>query len=180
MRIHVENSVGLIIDIQEKLLAVMQEPDAIVQRAGILIRGLDALQVPILATVQYKKGLGPTVPAVRGALGTVEETEKATFSCCDDSSFMKQLEQTGKGTVIIAGIETHVCVLQTALDLADRGFIPVLAVDATSSRKTLDKEVALRRMEQSGVILTTTESILFELTRVSGTPTFKAISKLIK
>ena len=106
--------------------------------------------------------------------------EKMSFSCCGEPSFDMNLQNSGKNQILLCGIETHVCVLQTALDLVEEGFEPILVTDAVSSRNLNDKHFAIERMKQEGVKMATVESILFEIARVSGTDSFKAISKLVR
>ncbi|WP_026244913.1 isochorismatase family protein [Alkalispirochaeta alkalica] len=181
MRITRDNTMALIIDVQERILPVIDQADQTVARIVTLCRGLHLLGVPLTVTEQYPQGLGATLPAVRDAAG--EEAPllvKASFSCCDDPACMTHLEGQNRKVVILAGIETHVCVLQTALDLLERGLIPVVPVDAVSSRNPRDRETALVRLQQEGARLTTTESILFELTRSSAAPEFRDISRLIR
>ena len=181
MRILREQSIGLVIDIQEKLLPHIAGHEEVLHNTGILLEGLKVLEVPVLITEQYRKGLGPTVEKVQVALKSFEPMEKMTFSCCDDEDFVAALEKhKGKKNVIICGIETHVCVLQTCIDLLERAYQPVVVADCVSSRKIQDKEIAIERMRSEGAIITSYESVLFELARVSGTETFKAISKLVK
>ncbi|MBN2613335.1 MAG: isochorismatase family protein [Bacteroidales bacterium] len=133
-----------------------------------------------MVTQQYTKGLGETVSELGQHLGDMRKIEKLSFSCCGEPVFLQQLESTGKKTVIVAGIETHVCVLQTVLDLLELGYQPVIVEDCTSSRKFNDKKIALERMRDEGTIITTFESLLFELCKVAGNEKFKAISKLVK
>lgn len=180
MRITKEHTVGLVIDIQERLLPHISGHEMLLKNVRILVEGLNALEVPIMVTEQYRKGLGETVPVIQEALGHFEPTEKMSFSCCDDPQFILRLNNMAKKNVIVCGIESHVCVLQTAIDLLESGFLPVVVEDCISSRKPLDKEIAVRRMSREGAIITSYESILFELARISGTDTFKAISKLVK
>ena len=180
MRILKEESAGLVIDIQERLYPHIHQHEALLSRVEILLEGWRILEIPVLATEQYKKGLGETLEAVRTRIPAWHPVEKKAFSCCDEPGFAAALARSGKTNVIICGIETHVCVLQTTLDLLNTGYQPVVVTDAVSSRFPADKEVALGRMQQEGVILTTVESVLFELARVSGTDAFKAISKLVK
>ena len=180
MRILKEHSAGLIIDIQERLLPHICHHDQLEINTEVLIKGLKLLDIPILATEQYRKGLGLTVPSIRIALGDEKFIEKMSFSCCDDPGFEVELNKTGKTNIIIAGIETHVCVLQTVVDLVGLGFQPVVVEDCVSSRKESDKNNAINRMRQEGAIITSYESILFELARISGTAAFKAISSLVK
>lgn len=180
MRILKNNSVALMIDIQEKLFPHMAEGEALLHNSQRLIEGIKALGLTILVTEQYRKGLGLTIPALAQQIPSVTSVEKAAFSCCDEPEFMKQLSTCGKKNVILFGIEAHVCVLQTVLDLISAGYQPVVVADCTSSRKLSDKEIAMKRMRREGAIMTTYESILFELCRVSGTDSFKAISKIVK
>ncbi len=180
MRITKDKSVLLVIDIQERLFPFIHENDRLVRNVPILIEGMKILGVPILATEQYVKGLGTTIPSVLGALGDIHRTEKMSFSCCDEPRFMENLAVLGREQVIITGIETHVCVLQTVLDLKANGYQPVVVEDCVSSRKPGDKQTALVRMRQEGALVTSYESVLFELLRYSGTDPFRAISKLVK
>ena len=180
MRITKDNTAAVIIDIQERLYPHMYNREELERNVGILISGLHILKVPLLITEQYSKGLGKTIPAISERLENFEPIEKISFSCCDDSRFLKELNMLNKKFVILAGIETHVCVLQTVLDLIDSGFHPVLVEDCVSSRKENDKKIAVERIRSEGAIITTYESILLELCRVAGTETFKQISGLIK
>ena len=180
MRIARHESVGLIIDIQERLFPHIHQHDLLEKNVRILIRGLNLLQVPILVTQQYTRGLGQTISSVAELFNGDHVIEKNTFSCCDESNFLSELNRYNKKYVIIGGIETHVCVLQTVPDLLDNGFVPVVVEDCVSSRKENDKRVAIERIRQEGGIVTTYESILLELCRVAGNETFKAISGLIK
>lgn len=180
MRIIKEHACGLIIDIQEKLYPHIHKYDILSGNAKILIRGLKILDIPVLLTQQYTKGLGETIPAIKEDMGEFFPIEKNSFSCCDEPDFMNALLQLGKRYVIIAGIETHVCVLQTALDLIYHNYLPVVIEDCIASRKYRDKKMAVERMRQEGAIISTYESILFELCRFSGNEQFKQISKLVK
>lgn len=181
MRILRDSSVGVLVDIQERLHPHMHEGDLQLQKTLTLMAGLQTLEVPMLLTEQYPRGLGSTLEAVQLQMGAAfSPLEKASFSCCDDAGFMRALLGLQRSTVLLAGIETHVCVLQTAMDLLAADMQPVVVVDATSSRNPRDRDVALRRIEREGGRLTTVESILFELTRMSGTATFKDISRLVK
>jgi len=180
MRIAKENSVALIIDFQERLFPAIHEHEKLAANVPLLIEGLKILSIPMIVTEQYVKGLGPTIPAIAHGLDGVERIEKFTFSCCDEPRFMLELAASGKEFVIVAGIESHVCVLQTVIDLKHNGYHPVVVEDCVSSRKPNDKLMALERMRQEGAIITTYEAILFELLRHSGTDSFKAISRLVK
>jgi nicotinamidase-related amidase len=138
------------------------------------------LDVPIMITEQYPKGLGTTIPQISEVLGTLRSVEKIAFSCCDEPGFQQVLEETSRKNVIISGIEAHVCVLQTAVDLISSGYQPVVVADCISSRNPEDKNVALDRMRTEGSMVTTCESILFELAGTARTEEFKTISGLVK
>lgn len=180
MRILKEQAIGLVIDVQERLLPAMAEKEQLERNLAILIEGLKALSVPMLATEQYKKGLGDTVEGIKTLLADVSINEKIAFSCCDEPRFAESLELSKKRTVIIAGIESHVCVLQTAIDLKERGFEAVVVEDCVSSRTHENKRIAMERLRQEGVVVTSYESVLFELCRFAGNDAFKSISKLVK
>ena len=180
MRIPKDKTAGLIIDIQERIFPFISEKEMLVRNVPILIGGLRAMDIPLFITEQYVKGLGPTIDTIARVTEGIPRTEKMSFSCCDEPSFMENLALSGRDFVIIAGIESHVCVLQTVLDLKKHGLHPVVVEDCISSRKMNDKVIALERMRQAGAIITTYESVLFELLRYSGSETFKAISKLVK
>lgn len=180
MRIKVEESAGLIIDIQEKLLPHISEHHQLARNTEILISGLKILEVPLIVTEQYVKGLGPTIAPISDLLIDNQSIEKMSFSCCDEELFTNKINKLEKKVIIIAGIEAHVCVLQTVIDLLEKGFRVVVIEDCVSSRSLSNKNNAIERMRQEGAIISSYESILFELTRVSGTEKFKAISKLVK
>ncbi len=181
MRIVLDNTAVVIVDVQERLLVHMDEADRTREKILTLIRGARILEAPLLVTEQYPKGLGPTAASITEALGeSATPIIKSSFSCCDDTTFRARLASLGRKTVLLAGIEAHVCILQTALDLLETGYQPVVVLDATSSRNGHDREIAARRIEREGGRITSVESILFELTRVSGTARFKEISKLVK
>jgi nicotinamidase-related amidase len=180
MKIQREDTVAIVVDIQERLLPHIYQWEEVLQNCTKLIEGLNMLSVPLIVTQQYTKGLGITDPAVANKIAPFSYIEKISFSCYREPVFKEKLEATGKKMVLLMGIETHVCVLQTCLDLIDSGYQPVVAEDCVSSRRLQDKAVAIERMRQEGARITTLESILFELTRCAGTETFKNISRLVK
>ena len=180
MRIQKENTAGLVIDIQERLYPHIHEHEAVARNTGVLVAGLKVLGVPVLVTQQYTRGLGPTIPGLLDLIRDFPVIEKTAFSCCDEPEFIRALAETHKQYLLIAGIESHVCVLQTVIDLLERGYQPVLVEDCVSSRKAYDKSISVRRMRKEGALVTSYESILFELCRFSGTDEFKSISKLVK
>lgn len=158
----------------------MFQGPTVVENIVKLIKTAQTLNVPILITEQYPKGLGPTEPQILEALDQRPPIQKMTFSCCGAQEFVAELKQKAVRQVIVTGIETHVCVQQTALDLLARDFQVHVPKDAVSSRKKLDHQTALERMSKAGVVLTTLESALFELLEEAGTAKFKEVSKLIK
>lgn len=176
MKIQREHCVAVVVDYQERLMPVMRDAQHLIQRSAILLKGLRELEVPICMTQQYTKGLGMTVPEITEAVGSEDYIEKIEFSSC--SSILEQIQ--GKKYVIVCGIEAHICVLQTVIELKEKGFVPVVVVDCLSSRNELDMKIALKRMRTEGAILTTSESILFELLGKAGTPTSKVIQGLIR
>ncbi|MBN1118397.1 MAG: hydrolase [Bacteroidales bacterium] len=180
MRLNKENTIAVVIDMQEKLLPHMSNKEQVFNNCLKIVKGLRILSVPIIVTQQYTKGLGNTVQEINQAIGNFSYIEKLTFSCYREPSFIKILNRSSKRNVIILGIESHVCIMQTALDLLYNNFNPVIITDSVSSRNEYDKEVSLWRMRDVGCIMTTTESILFELCRQAGTSEFKEISNLVK
>ncbi|MDX9959710.1 MAG: hydrolase [Spirochaetia bacterium] len=180
MRILAETSIGLVVDIQERLFPHIADRQPLLDRTRLLIRGLQVLGLPMLVTQQYTRGLGPTIPEIQELFTGFSALEKRSFSCVDDAAIAASLKSTGRKFVLIAGIETHVCILQTALDLKAAGYQPVVVTDCVSSRSLADKDTALRRLASEGAILTGSESLLFELLRTSESPKFKEISSLVK
>ena len=176
MRIERENTVALVIDYQEKLVPVMDEKERLIQNSSILLAGLKYLGVPMIVTQQYTKGLGITVQEIREAMESDDYIDKISFTAFN--SVKEQIRD--KKFVIVCGIEAHICVLQTVIDLVEAGFVPVVVEDCLSSRKPNDKEVAIRRMLEEGAIVTTYESLLFELLKIAGTEESKRIQRLIK
>ena len=180
MRIKVEDCVFVQVDVQERLFPHIADKEELEKNLITLIQGLKLLEVPIIVNEQYKKGIGETIPSLKELTDDYPHFEKTTFSCCGNIDGLSAIKATGKKIVILAGIETHVCVLQTALDLLEEGLQPVLVTDCVNSRKANDKEIAISRMIQAGVIPTTYESLLFELTVNAKHPQFKGISSLVK
>lgn len=181
MRINKEDVMAMVIDYQEKLVPHMNQCNELIENTIKLILGLDILQVPIIATQQYTKGLGITVDDISKAFSTeFKSIEKISFSCYGEAFVKDEIRKLDKKCIIVCGIEAHICVMQTVNDLLEDGYKVIIVEDCISSRKNNDKVIAMRRMEKEGAIIATYESILFELTKVAGNDTFKAISKLIK
>ncbi len=180
MRINRENSAGLVIDIQGKLFPHMDQNEALLKKCITLIEGLKVLEVPLVITEQYPKGLGATVDDIATLVSEDPLVEKITFSCCDEPAVLQTVPIQNCKTIIICGIEAHVCVMQTVVDFLAAGYTAVVVEDCISSRNPEDKRVAIERMRTEGAVITTCESILFELARVAGTTEFKSISRLVK
>ena len=176
MKIRKEESITLVIDYQEKLLPVIFEKERLIDNSCILLAGLRELEVPLIITQQYTKGLGGTASEITQAAGTQEYVEKIRFSSYQDVAD----KITGKKFVIICGIEAHICVLQTVVELKEAGYIPVLVTDCISSRQKYNMDMAFVRAEGEGAVLTTYESLLFELLEEAGTPVSKKIQRLVK
>jgi nicotinamidase-related amidase len=168
----------LVIDVQEKLMPRIPGADALVRNIAFLIDAARLFEVEVLATEQYPRGLGPTVPPLAERLPS--RPDKVAFSSCAVPRLVDGLREKGRAKVILLGIEAHVCVLHTALDLLAADFQVYLAVDALASRYPLDKEIAVRRLEWAGAILTTVETCAFEWIGGSQHPQFKQFSLLVQ
>ncbi|MEI8216026.1 MAG: hydrolase [Eubacteriales bacterium] len=184
-RINRENAVLLVIDFQEKLVPAIKDNENLVETVAKLIRGCNVLELPIIFTQQYTRGLGDTVPKIKEALGEAEAfnlsfVEKTSFSCNGEEDFRNKLDSLDKQCIIVCGIETHICVQLTVLDLLYSGYIVYLINDAIGSRNNNDKKYAQRRMSEAGAIGTTYEAILFEILKDAKAAGFKEISEIIK
>jgi nicotinamidase-related amidase len=171
-------SAVLVIDLQEKLVPLIESHERVVWNIRRLLDAAKLFEVPILATEQYPKGLGHTIEAIRRLLPAVPE--KSMFSCRECSEHFRRLWEQGVRQLVVVGIEAHVCVLQTVLDLIAMGFELYVIVDAVGSRFAIDRETALTRMRSAGAILTTCESAMFEWCESSADANFKALSKLVR
>lgn len=182
MRILAEETMALVIDFQERLVPAMKNNNGLIHNTEILLKGLKALNIPMIVSQQYTKGIGMTVPSVINAMGEKEFIyyDKLSFSCAEDEAILHAIREMGRKNIIICGIEAHICVLQTVIDLIAKGFQVIVVEDCTGSRKENDQLFAIRRAEAEGAIITTYESVLFELTRKAKTDVFKEISNLIK
>ena len=167
----------LVIDLQGKLMDKIPGRPALLSNTGLLVEGAKILGLPVYATEQYPKGLGPTVGELAEKLPP--RLEKTSFSCGVLPEVLSFFRDRKTAKILLAGVEAHVCVLQTALDLLHAGFRVYVATDAVGSRHEGDREMGLRRMEKSGAVLTTSEAALFEWTEKAGTPEFKAVSRLV-
>ena len=183
-KINAVDAVLVVIDVQEKLTAAMPERvvQAAIRKTAVLMDAAEVLGLPILVTEQYPKGLGCTVSALEERILAqgIEKISKLSFSCCGELDFMTALEGFQRKTVILCGQETHVCVLQTALDLLELGYRVFVAGDAVCSREVANWQFALDEMRQAGCVIEPVESILFKMLGRAGSAAFKAISKLVK
>ena len=170
----------VVIDIQEKLFPRTNDNAAVLERCLKVIEFCKRLNIPIVVTEQYPQGLGPTIPPLKELLGEVAPLSKLTFSCCRTEHFWVWLTELGKKTVILTGMEAHICILQTALDLLAAGFSVHLPIDAVCSRRKESWKVALEQLQMAGAAITCTETIAFELLREAGTEDFKVLSKLFR
>jgi len=176
-----DETVLVVIDLQERMIPAMSGGAGAVAESVKLIKGCAAIGCPILVTQQYTKGLGESVAEIKEAFETFEYIEKGSFSAMGDEHFRETLKGLGRKSVILCGVEAHVCILQSALDMLEAGYDVFLATDAISSRKERDEKPAVMRMVHSGVTPTSVESALFELlNNDSKSETFKAISRLVK
>ena len=175
------NAVLVVIDVQERLCHAMDEKvlKHLVKNAGILMEAAAELKIPTIVTEQYVKGLGETLHELKGR-ATSPALEKMTFSCCGDAVFTEKVKSLGKKQVIVVGMECHVCVLQTVIELLDAGFNVHLVRDAVMSRRKENWFVGLDAARDAGAVITSTEAALFQLLKVAGTEEFKKLSKLVR
>jgi nicotinamidase-related amidase len=169
----------LVIDLQDRLLPVIHEGDAVVAQARKLLQAAAVLDLPLVVTEQYPAGLGPTCAPLRELTGHTTPIEKTRFTACVDAA-VARLREFGRPHILIAGIETHICVQQTVLDLLRLDYRPFVCADATGSRRYLDRDIALERMRHAGATVTTIESAIFELLDHATGDTFKQILKIVK
>jgi len=174
-----EKTAFVLVDVQEKFIPVIHGLDRVIKNSNVLIRAAGILGIPLIVTEQYPKGLGKTCERIKLPKDS-KVIEKVHFSCFGSGEFLKELEKLKVKSIILFGIEAHVCVLQTALDALKNGFEVHIVADAVSSRSAENKSIAIERMRQSGAFIASTEMIIFQLMEKSGTVEFRQISKLIK
>ncbi len=181
-QLDVDLALVLVIDLQEKLLPLIRDKDGVIAACNTLARGVGLFNLPVVITEQYAKGLGPTHTAVSANFEACkpQRLDKSAFSAWAESSVRDAMVAIDRPQVILIGIETHVCVQQTALDLVSRDYDVFVCADATGSRRQIDYDGALHRMRQEGVWVTTVESVLFELCERCDTPKFKEMIEIIK
>jgi nicotinamidase-related amidase len=170
----------VVVDVQGRLAGLMHEKRVLFENLKLIIRGIRALDIPVLWAEQNPRGLGPTVPEIAETLEGLAPIAKISFSCWLDETFAGALKSSGRRQVLIAGIETHVCVYQTAMDLTAAGYEVEVVADAVSSRKPENKALALQKLRQAGVQNTSVEMALFELLRVADGEPFKQILQMVK
>lgn len=180
MLMKADQSCLLVVDVQEGLVPAVADPQRVIDRCGVLMRAATRLGVPIIVSEQYPKGLGHTVAALRHHTPPGAVVEKVHFSCAADPVLRERIGVLGRGQVVVAGMEAHVCVLQTALDLAEQGYHVFVAADACSSRDPQNAAAAFERMRRNGVETVATEMVVFEWLHRAATPEFKKLMALIK
>lgn len=180
MLINKEDTVLLAVDFQEKLMPAIKMNEELEAKAIKLIKGFKILDLPIMVSQQYTKGLGETIPNIKNVIGDFKHIEKTSFSCCGVAEFVEELNKLNKKNIVVIGIEAHICVMQTALELLEKEYNVIVVADCVGSRSNNDKKYAVRRMSENGAIVTTYESLLFELCKNAKAEGFREISKLIK
>jgi nicotinamidase-related amidase len=175
-----DRTVLVVVDVQGKLAQIMFNRENLFANIGKMIRGIRLLGIPIIWLEQNPRGLGPTAREIADLMPGIEPISKMTFSCCGNPEFMRRLESLGRGQVLLVGIETHVCIYQTAMDLVGMDYEVQVVADAVSSRTEENKTLALTKIRDLGAGLTTTETALFELLKVAKGPKFKEMLRIVK
>ena len=173
------NTVFVLVDMQEKLLPAMYGADVLISNSNILVKAANVLKIPLIVTEQYPKGLGKTSERIQLPSGSYV-IEKISFGCFGSEDFMAKLKKLKRKSLVLFGVEAHVCILKTALEALNRGYEVHIAADAIASRTAENRSVAIERMRQSGAYIVPTETVLFQLMDKSGTDEFKALSRLIR
>jgi len=180
MKLKNDRSVLVIIDVQTKLLSVMYNYPLLLENLKKLIRGAQVMEVPIIYTEQYPKGLGETHPEIAGLLTEIKPVIKMSFSCCSEDNFIDELHRINRDQVIICGIESHICVYQTCRDLIDKKYEVHLVTDCISSRKPENTQLTVNKLQSYGVFPTSVEMALFEMLKDASNDAFRKIAKIIK
>ena len=175
-----DNTVLVMIDIQTRLWNVMSEKEALAENAARLLKGLKLLGVPVILTEQNPRGLGPTLPELSAVLPETRPLPKFCFSCREDAGFRQALVEAKRRQVLLCGIEAHICVYQTALDLLSAGYEIHVLADCVSSRVPRNRDISLMRMQAEGAKLATAEMVLYELLETAENPKFKELLQVIK
>jgi nicotinamidase-related amidase len=175
-----ENTVLLVIDVQEKLYRAVYQKEQLLDNLQRLIKGIKVLEIPIVVTEQYPQGLGTTIPEIALLLPDVRRLPKVNFSCCGDEAILREIKKLNRKQVLIAGIESHICVYQTAADLIAAGYEVHVVNDAISARTERNRDTGIKMMMQQGAKLTSAEAALFELLKIAKGDKFKAISQIVR
>ncbi|RME97800.1 MAG: hydrolase [Chloroflexi bacterium] len=179
--LNIQDTALLVIDVQGKLAQLMHDKDTLFANLERMIRGAQVLELPVIWTEQVPDKLGATTPAIAQLLAdSARPVSKSSFSCCGEAAFTEQLQAAGRKQILVTGIETHICVYQTSVDLLAQGYQVQLVTDAVSSRSAANRQLGIERIKDAGATLTSTEMALFELLRVAQGPQFKAITKIVK
>jgi nicotinamidase-related amidase len=178
--LNADSTVLVLIDFQERLFPVMHEKEKLLRNVLKLIQGAKVLEIPLVLTEQYPRGLGATLPEIKELLPDIEPIEKVCFNCCDEEAFGRALEALERKQVLVAGIETHICVYQTAVALLRSGYEVQVVADCVSSRDPENKRASLFKMGTAGVGITTVEMALFELLKVARGDKFKRINDIVR
>jgi len=178
--LEIQNACLVVVDVQGKLAQLMVDKESLFKNVRILIQAAQILDIPILWCQQVPEALGPTVPEIAELLAGEEPIDKAHFSCCGEERFTAELNALGREQVLLCGIEAHVCIYQTAMDLMEGGLEITIVADAVSSRTELNRETALDRMAAEGANISSTEMTLFELLKTARHPQFREIARLVK
>ncbi|MBW2630326.1 MAG: hydrolase [Deltaproteobacteria bacterium] len=176
----IENSLLVVIDIQDRLVRVMHEKEALLENLQKIIKGARILNIPMIVTEQDPEKLGATIPGISPLMHNIRPIHKSSFSCCETDAFMKELEHIKRGQVIVVGVESHVCVYQTTVDLIRAGYEVHIVTNCTSSRTAENRALGIERMRDEGAKLTGTEMVLFELLKIARGNSFREISRLVK
>ncbi|UCE39629.1 MAG: hydrolase [Thermoplasmata archaeon] len=175
-----ENTALVIVDVQEKLLPYVVDKDKVTENVNMLIKFADIYDIPIILTEHYPKGLGTTVPEVKEVLKNYAPLEKVIFSCCGAKGFISRLNELNVKRIMLAGIESHICVEQTALDVMHAGFDVHVIADAISSRTIENKNIGMEKMRQFGAVISSTEMAMYEIMERADSKEFKEVLKLVK
>lgn len=175
-----EETLLVLVDVQGKLARIVHESESMIEQLVKLIRGLRMLDVPVVWLEQYPEGLGPTVEEVAQWMTGIQPIRKRSFNACETEPFTRAVKATGRRQILVAGIETHICVYQTATGLQELGYEVQVVADAVSSRTFANKQIGLEKMKAAGIAWTSVETALFELMRMAEGDTFKQIIQLLK
>ena len=172
----------VVVDVQERLMGAMPEDitETNLKNMKILLEAARILDIPVTVTEQYPKGLGHTISEIKESVDNFSPIEKVVFSCARSSEFASAIEEINRSSILLCGVETHVCVLQTAIDMVNKGYTVYVPADAVISRRALDWEKGMSLIEKAGAVVGTTEAFLFQLLETAGTDEFKQISKLVR